>query len=142
MSATALYSRDRLLSIIGPQGEQHCLRLFYRTAIASGCLLLPGSSSDWRFHACHVFVLLCMSGVVLCIYAVAVLCCCRYAAVVTLRSICLLFFGMLYSTMPDCIEHLIAFFIVHCSILYSVLFYRVRCLVDNVVHTIIQFFFW
>ena len=64
-----------------------------------------------------------------------------YAAVVTLRSICLLFFGMLYSTMPDCIEHLIAFFIVHCSILYSVLFYRVRCWVDGGVYAIIQFFF-
>ena len=44
---------------------------------------------------------------------------------------CLLFFGLMYSTMPDCIEHLIAFFSVHCSILYSVLFYRVRCWVDD-----------
>ena len=31
-------------------------------------------------------------------------------------------FGLLYSTMPGCVEHFIAFFSAHCLILYSVLF--------------------
>jgi hypothetical protein len=55
MSAAALYSRDRLMYIIGPM-----YNIAYVYSIAGlwrvGCLLSRGSSYDWRFCACHVFV--------------------------------------------------------------------------------------
>lgn len=64
VSAAALYSWDRLMFIIGPM-----YNIAYVYSIAGlwrvACLLLRGSSYDWRFYACHVFVLLCVSGTVL-----------------------------------------------------------------------------
>jgi hypothetical protein len=64
MSAAALYSWDRLMFIIGPM-----YNIAYVYSIAGlwrvACLLLRGSSYDWRFYACHVFVLLSVSGTVL-----------------------------------------------------------------------------
>ena len=63
-AVVALYSWDRLMFIIGT-----LYNIAYVYSIAGlwrvACLLLRGSSYDWRFYACHVFVLLSVSGTVL-----------------------------------------------------------------------------